>query len=95
MDTELRPLLPRAMSACAAGCGPSALAAFQVQIPFHPDCHSPFPSPFPDPFKREIQFNYLLPQGHPLFSFSLTRQHRSPPGQRRESVQDSIGRGGV
>merc|ERR1719352_1102252 len=31
MDTELRPLLPRAMSACAAGCGPSALAALQTR----------------------------------------------------------------
>ena len=32
METELRPLLPRAMSACAPGCGPSALAALHVNI---------------------------------------------------------------
>ena len=49
MDTELLPLLTgamsacppvRSLSACAAGCGPSALAALQVEIlSSHPLCH--------------------------------------------------------
>ena len=33
------------MSACTAGCGPSALAALQVYIPLHPHSHPHF-APF-------------------------------------------------
>ena len=74
METELRPLLPRAMSACAAGCGPSALAALQVQIHTH----------------RRPDFQ--LPN---VNSIHFSHSHRSPPGQRRESIQECVGRGGV